>query len=86
MPDARDVILKHIAAVNDRDSAAEPWAADAELLAPGGHPNGRDEVVGFVLPDRSSESFRADWGSGLRHEGSALTGWLPGVRGCRRRS
>ena len=48
MPDARDVVLKHIAAVNDRDSAAEPWAADAELLAPGGHANGRDEVIGFV--------------------------------------
>src|ERR1019366_10818050 len=25
MPDAKDVILKHIAAVNDRDSNAEPW-------------------------------------------------------------
>ena len=48
MPDARDVILKHIAALNDRDSAAEPWAADAELLAPGGHANGRDEVIGFL--------------------------------------
>jgi predicted ester cyclase len=48
MPDARDVILKHIAAVNDRDSAAEPWAADAELLAPGGHANGRDEIIGFL--------------------------------------
>jgi predicted ester cyclase len=42
------VVLKHIAAVNDRDSAAEPWAADAELLAPGGHANGRDEVIGFL--------------------------------------
>jgi hypothetical protein len=48
MPDARDVILRHIAAVNDRDSAAEPWAADAELLAPGGHANGRGEVIGFI--------------------------------------
>jgi predicted ester cyclase len=48
MPDARDVILKHIAAFNDRDGAAEPWAADAELLAPGVHANGRDEVLGFL--------------------------------------
>ncbi len=48
MPDARDVILKHIAAVNDRDSDAEPWAADAELVAPGGRASGRDGV------DRSS--------------------------------
>ena len=64
MADARDVILKHIAAVNDRDSAADPWAADAELLAPGGHANGRDEVIGFLgvfqeaLPDLRLEIKR----------------------------
>ncbi len=48
MPDARDVILKHIAAVNDRDSDAEPWAADAELVAPGGRASGREDVLGFL--------------------------------------
>ena len=48
MPDARDVILKHIAAVNDRDSDADPWATDAELVAPGGQASGRDEVLGFL--------------------------------------
>jgi predicted ester cyclase len=48
MLDARDVILKHIAAVNDGDSAADPWAADAELVAPGGQASGRDEVLGFL--------------------------------------
>jgi predicted ester cyclase len=48
MPDAKDVILKHIAAVNDRDSNAEPWAADAELVAPGGQASGRDDVIGFL--------------------------------------
>ena len=48
MPDAKDVILKHIAAVNDRDSAADPWAADAELVAPGGGASGRDEIIGFL--------------------------------------
>jgi hypothetical protein len=48
MPDARDVILKHIAAVNDRDSDADPWAADAELVAPGGQASGRDGVLGFL--------------------------------------
>ena len=30
MPSARDVIGKHIDAVNGRDSDADPWAADAE--------------------------------------------------------
>jgi hypothetical protein len=42
------VILKHIAAVNDRDSDAEPWAADAELVAPGGQASGRDGVISFL--------------------------------------
>ena len=48
MPDARDVILKHIAAINDCDSDADPWAADAQLVAPGGQVSGRDEVIGFI--------------------------------------
>jgi predicted ester cyclase len=48
MPDAKNVILKHVAAVNDRDSDAEPWAADAELVAPGGQANGREAVIGFL--------------------------------------
>ena len=48
MPDARDVILRHIAALNNRDSAADPWAADAQMVAPGGGASGRDEVLGFL--------------------------------------
>ena len=60
MPDAKDVILKHIAAFNDRDYDAEPWAADAEMAAPGAHVSGRDDVNGFLgafheaFPDGSS--------------------------------
>ena len=48
MPDAKDVILKHIAAVNAHDDDAEPWAADAELVAPGGAATGRDNVLAFL--------------------------------------
>ena len=48
MSSARDVILKHIDAVNAHDNDAEPWAADAELVAPGGQANGRDAVLGFL--------------------------------------
>ena len=48
MPDAKDVILKHVAAVNARDDDADPWAADAELLAPGGGAAGRDNVLAFL--------------------------------------
>lgn len=48
MSDARDVILKHVAAMNDRDSDADPWAADAQMVAPGAQASGRDEVLGFL--------------------------------------
>ena len=48
MPSARDVILKHIDAFNDRDSDADPWAADAEMTAPGAQVSGRDDVIGFI--------------------------------------
>jgi len=48
MSDARDVILKHVAALNDRNSDADPWAADAQMVAPGAQASGRDEVLGFL--------------------------------------
>jgi predicted ester cyclase len=48
MPSARDVILEHIDAVNGHDSDADPWAADAEMTAPGAHVSGRDNVIGFI--------------------------------------
>ena len=48
MPGAHDVILKHIAAVNDRDSDADPWAEDAELDTPVGQASGRENVLSFL--------------------------------------
>jgi predicted ester cyclase len=48
MPDSKDVIRKHIAAFNDHDGDAEPWAADAEMVAPGAQVSGRDDVNGFL--------------------------------------
>lgn len=48
MPDARDVILKHIDAVNGRDSDADTWAVDAEMTAPGATVSGRDNVIAFI--------------------------------------
>ena len=48
MPSARDVILKHIDAVNGRDSDSDPWAADAEITAPAAQVSGRDNVIGFL--------------------------------------
>ena len=82
---AKDVILKHIAAVNDRDSASDPWAADAEMVAPGGGASGRDEVIGFIgvfqeaFPDlrREVEQVLCD-GPSAAAEG-AITGTHDGV-------
>jgi predicted ester cyclase len=48
MPDAKDVILKHIAAVNAHDDDADPWAVDAELVAPAGAATGRDNVLAVL--------------------------------------
>ena len=43
-----DVITRHIEAFNARDQDAEPWAADAQIVAPGASVSGRDEVLGFL--------------------------------------
>ncbi len=48
MSSAKDVILKHVDAMNARDSDADPWAADAEMAAPGAQVSGRDNVIGFL--------------------------------------
>ena len=85
MSDARDVVLKHIAAMNDRDSDADPWAADAQMVAPGAQVSGRDEVLGFLgvfheaFPDLRLENVQlvVD-GSAAAAEGT-LTGTHDGV-------
>ena len=48
MAGAGDVVTQHIEAFNGRDRDSEPWAAEAELVAPGGSVSGRDEVLGFL--------------------------------------
>lgn len=85
MSDARAVILKHIAAVNDHDSSADPWASDAELVAPGGQASGRDDVISFLgvfseaFPDirLDVKSLLTD-GTGAAAEGT-LSGTHDGV-------
>ncbi len=44
MSNARHVILEHIDAFNGGDSDADPWAADAEFIAPGAKVSGRDDA------------------------------------------
>jgi predicted ester cyclase len=86
MPNARDVILRHIDAFNRRDGDAEPWAADAEFTAPGAaQVSGRDNVIGFIavfqeaFPDLrlEIEQLLAD-GPAAAAEG-AMTGTHDGV-------
>ena len=85
MPNARDVILKHIDAFNGRDSDADPWADDAEFTAPGANVSGRDNVIGFIavfqeaFPDLRLEikQLLAD-GSAAAAEGT-MTGTHDGV-------
>lgn len=48
MASSGDVVLRHIEAFNERDAEADPWAADAEIVAPGGAFRGRDDVLGFL--------------------------------------
>jgi predicted ester cyclase len=48
MASARDVILNHINAFNDRDNDGDPWSADAEMTAPRAQVSGRDNVIGFI--------------------------------------
>lgn len=82
MSDAKDVIVKHIAAHGD--SSADPWAADAELVAPVGQFSGRDDVLSFLgvfheaFPDLRLEIKQ------LLTDGpaAAAEGTLMGTRDC----
>jgi len=86
MAGPRDVIEKHIQAFNDRDRDADPWTADAEMVAPGATCKGRDEVLGFLgvfqeaFPDGRLAIKRTlvDGSSGAAVEG-VFTGTHDGV-------
>lgn len=48
MAETADVVQQHITAFNARDTEADPWSADAEMIAPGASLKGRAEVLGFL--------------------------------------
>jgi predicted ester cyclase len=48
MTDPKSVVERHIQAFGAKDAEAEPWSADAEIVAPGGQFGGRDQVLGFL--------------------------------------
>jgi predicted ester cyclase len=45
---SRAVVERHIAAFNARRPDDDPWAPDAEMVAPGATISGRDGVLGFM--------------------------------------
>jgi steroid delta-isomerase-like uncharacterized protein len=48
MTDPKSVIERHIQAFGAKDAEAEPWAADGEIVGPGGQFRGRDQVLAFL--------------------------------------
>jgi len=48
MTDPKSVIKRHVQAFGAKDAEAEPWSADAEVIAPVGQFRGRDQVLGFL--------------------------------------
>ena len=48
MTDPKSVIESHVQAFGAKDAEAEPWSADAEIVAPVGQFRGRDQVLGFL--------------------------------------
>jgi predicted ester cyclase len=48
MAEAKQVVEWHVDAFNAREADADPWAEDAEFVAPGVSMRGRDEVLAFL--------------------------------------
>jgi predicted ester cyclase len=48
MADAKQVVERHIDAFNAHQADADPWAEDAEFVAPGASMRGREDVLGFL--------------------------------------
>ena len=65
MTDPKSVIERHVQAFGAKDAEAEPWSADAEVIAPVGQFRGRDQVLGFLggyweaFPDGRLEIIRS---------------------------
>jgi len=78
MPGVRDVILKHIDAVNDRDGDADPWAADAEMTRTSASRSGSSSPTG--RPQRPKGRSRAPtrWTSSANSASSPADATDPG--------
>jgi predicted ester cyclase len=60
----REVVERHLAAFNAKDADAEPFSADAEVIAPGAQLRGRDQILDWLrgyweaFPDARNEVAR----------------------------
>jgi predicted ester cyclase len=65
MADPNSVIERHVQAFGAKDAQAEPFNADAEIIAPIGQFSGRDQVLAFLgayweaFPDGQLEIVRS---------------------------
>jgi predicted ester cyclase len=65
MSDPKEVVERHMAAFKAKDADAEPFSADAELMAPGVQLRGREEILGWLrgyweaFPDARLEIARS---------------------------
>ena len=65
MADPKSIIERHVQAFAAKDAEAEPHGANAEMVAPGGQFDGRDQVLGFLgafweaFPDARLEIVRS---------------------------
>jgi steroid delta-isomerase-like uncharacterized protein len=64
MSDPRDVVERHLAAFRTKDADAEPFSADAEVVAPGATLRGRQQIIDWLagfweaFPDSHLEIVR----------------------------
>jgi hypothetical protein len=59
MADAKQVVERHIDAFNAHQADADPWAEDAEFVAPGASMRGREDVLGFLGRTSSGSGMRS---------------------------
>jgi predicted ester cyclase len=85
MSDLNEAVARHYAAFDAKDADAEPWAADAVVIEPGGTHNGRAAILEWLggyweaFPNARIEiTHSIESGSGVAAEGR-LTGTNTGT-------
>ena len=85
MASAREVLDRHVAAFGAKDPNAEPWSEDAEMVAPAGRFEGREQILEFfkvfwnAFPDVRLEITRSIEDGGRAAAEGMLTGTQTGA-------